>query len=280
MKEEAATDASLRQFLLGKVGDEERQRIESLFLIDSVIKERVFAAEQELIDDYVEDRLSPADREIFLSVYGDTGAQQRKLRIAKSIQQWAANRQATPLPARPAVSAWGRFLEHLRLKPVLVIPIAVAAIVAVVVAIVWVNSRRTDGEYLAMQQELARLNSPSSLREVIPETSIVMLKPGGVRGTESETELRRHPDRSVEELRLLWMQSEDYPSYRAVLHQTGVDQSFTISNLIADKENGKFIRVRLPIDKLPRGTYWIELTGIAGDGTESPPEIYGFTLSE
>ena len=52
MKEEAATDVLLRQFLLGKIDDEARQRIECLFLTDSLTKERILAAEQELIDDY------------------------------------------------------------------------------------------------------------------------------------------------------------------------------------------------------------------------------------
>ena len=95
MKEEAATDASLRQFLLGRVEDEERQRIESLFITDSVMRDRVLAAEQKLMDDYLEDSLSTADRESFLSLYGDTAAQRRKLRIAKSIQEWAANQPDT-----------------------------------------------------------------------------------------------------------------------------------------------------------------------------------------
>ena len=34
MKEELLTDALLREFLLGKVDEEERERIESLFLTD------------------------------------------------------------------------------------------------------------------------------------------------------------------------------------------------------------------------------------------------------
>src|SRR5688500_7031961 len=126
MKEEAATDALLRQFLLGEVEDEERQRIESLFLTDSLMRERVLAAEQELIDDYLEGCLSAADRDTFVSRYGDTAAQRRKLRIAKSIQQWAVNQPKTPLVTpEPAVSAWGRLLKRLRPKPVLIIPIAV-----------------------------------------------------------------------------------------------------------------------------------------------------------
>jgi hypothetical protein len=280
MKEEAATGALLRQFLLGKLEDEERQRIETLFLTDSVTRERVVAAEQELIDDYLEDCLSPADREAFLSLYGDTVAQRRKLRIAKSIQQWAVNQPNTPPVTRqPAISGWSRLLEMLRLRPALVVPIALAAIVAIVLAVVWVNSRRAeDRDYWAMQHELAQLNTPSSLREVLPESSVLSLKPGTIRGPESQQELERQPEKPVVELRLLWMQNEDYPGYQAVLRLPGAERSFTIPNLTA--ENGRFIRVRLPVPKLPRGNYRLELTGLAANGLKGPAEIYSFTVSE
>ena len=294
MKEESATDALLRQFLLGKVEDEERQRIESLFLTDSLMKERIFAAEQELIDDYLEDCLSTADRETFLTLYGDTAEQRRKLRIAKSIQEWAENQSKTPPPVspEPVLSAWGRLRARLRLKPVLVVPIAVAAMVAIVVAIVWVNSRtERNRQYLAIQQELAQLNTPASLREVPPEPSLLTLKPGLVRSVELQPELKIRPNSSVAELRLLWMQKEDYQTYQAVVHRLGDDQPYTIPNLKAERENGKFIRVRLPAHMLTRGNYQIELTGVAAvivagdvpvaaDGTKSPPEIYSFTVSE
>jgi hypothetical protein len=282
MREEAATDAQLRQFLLGKIEAEERQRIESLFLTDSLMRERVLAAEQELFDDYLEESLSTADREAFLSLYGDTAAQRRKLRIAKSVQQWALDQQRTPafIP-KPPPSLWARLLERLRLRPVLVIPIAVTAAVAIVVAIVWVNSRsERDREYLAMNQELARLNTPASLREVLPGVPSQTLKPGSVRSVEPEPELQKQSNNSIAELRLIWMQKEEYPTYQAVLRRPGDDRSYSIPNLTVENDDGKFIRVRLPLNLLTRGNHQIELTGISADGTKSPPEVYNFTVSE
>lgn len=284
MKEEAATDAVLRQFLLGQVDDDVRQRIESLFLTDSLTKERVLAAEQELIDDYVEDCLSTADRERFISIYGDTAAQQRKLRIAKSIQQWAVNQPATSGESVRAMSVWDRLRARFVSKSVVVIPIAVTATVAIVVGALWVNSRRTEQQrrYLAIQQNLAQLNAPSSLREVPPQMSLMTLKPGSVRSIDSPSELVRRPDLRIVELRLLWTQKEDYPTYQAVVRGSGDDEPYTIPNLSAED---KVIRLRLYTDILMRGTYQIELIGVAADGTKSPPEVdnpevYNFTVSE
>lgn len=283
MKEEAVTDALLRQFLLGRVEDEQQQRIESLFITDSVMRDRVLAAEQKLMDDYLEDCLSTTDRELFLSLYGDTSAQQRKLRIAKSIQEWAANQPNTSLIGDvAAMSVWDRLRAQLRPKPVLVIPLAVTAMVAIVVALVWVNSRRSERnrQHEIVQQELAELNTPSSLREVPPGMSQLTLKPGSVRSVDPEPELKKRADSSVAELRLLWMQKEDYPSYHVILRRPGDEQSNTISNLTAEKEDGKFIRVRLLNRRLTRGNYQVELRGVAADGSKSPPEVYSFTVSE
>jgi hypothetical protein len=283
MKEEAPTDAQLRQFLLGKVDDEERQRVESLFLTDSLMKERVLAAEQELFDDYLEESLSPADRERFLSLYGDTAAQRRKLRIAKSVQQWAMDQSKTsPIVAKPANSIWSRLLVQLRQKPVLVIPIAVAAAVAIVVTLVWINTRtpERETEYLAFNQELAQLNTPSRLREPLTGLSQLTLKPVSVRSIEAESELKRRPDNAVAEIRLLWMQKEDYPTYQAVLRRPGDDRPYPIPNLTIQNENGKFIRVRVPVHLMTRGDHQLELSGVSADGSKSSPEVYSFTVSE
>ena len=89
MKDEGLTDALLREFLLGKVNEEERERIEGLFLTDSQARERVLTAEQDLIEDYLEDGLTGEDKDLFLERYGQTPAQQRQLRINKSIKVWA-----------------------------------------------------------------------------------------------------------------------------------------------------------------------------------------------
>src|SRR5215217_7514660 len=101
MNEEPVSDALLRQLLLGQVDDQERQRLESMFVTGALSRERVIAAEQHLLDDFLEDSLTPEDRERFLAQYGETPAAQRELRIAKSIKRWAASSQKeTAVPAR------------------------------------------------------------------------------------------------------------------------------------------------------------------------------------
>src|SRR5215467_7692439 len=131
MKEDPLTDALLREFLLGKLPDADRERMEGLLLTDSATRESVFAVEQDLIDDYLEDSLSQEDKERFLSRYAQTPEQRRRLRITGAIKDWAVREARAPHPA-PAVSALSRFWAWLRLKPRFVVPIAVAIVIAVV----------------------------------------------------------------------------------------------------------------------------------------------------
>src|SRR6185503_10245043 len=143
MKEESITDASLREFLLGKLADEELERIENLYLTDSQTRDKVLALEQDLIDDYLENGLSEEDKQRFLARYAQTDEQRRRLRIIKSIKDWAVTGPPASQAAAAATtsSIWSRFRRRLRRRPMMFVPIAVAIALGVLLAIVWLNSR-------------------------------------------------------------------------------------------------------------------------------------------
>src|SRR5215204_2687212 len=113
MNEEPVSDTLLRQFLLGDVDDQQRQRLESMFVTGALSKERVMAVEQHLVDDYLDDSLTPADRERFLAQYGETPAEQRKLRIAQAIQHWAVSSSEVTVARAAAESRWSRLRARL-----------------------------------------------------------------------------------------------------------------------------------------------------------------------
>ena len=278
MKEETVSDAALRQFLLGDVDDEERQIIESLFITDALAREKILTAEQDLVEDYLEDALTAGDKEKFLSRYGATAAEQQKLRITKAIKNFAA--AGDRVSARsPSTSLWGRLTARLGLKPMFVIPIAATVVIAIVIALVWLNSRTEErNRQAALNQELARLNDPANLRESAPGLVSLTLRPGSARGIEAQAELTKPSDSQTVELRLLWTQKEHYPGYRAIVRRVSSDESLTLPPLGADND-GNMIRLRIPARLLNRGLYQVELTGIAADGFTSATEEYQFTVS-
>jgi hypothetical protein len=269
MKEEPVSDALLRQLLLGQVDDQERQRLESMFVTGALSRDRVQAAEQHLLDDFLDDSLTPADRERFLAQYGETPAEQRKLRIAKSIQDWAVTNAA-------AGSWWSRLRARLRLKPAFMIPITAVTVLAIVFAVIWLRSRWDErSTHLAIQQELVRLNTPPTLGDVSPNLSLM---PGTVRSGEAETELTVPANVESVTLGLVWTQKERFPSYQATIRNVDEDESFTIPNLQLDR--GNVIRLRLPSPFLTRGLYRIEVSGIAADGATGPTDEYQFQVNK
>jgi hypothetical protein len=279
MNEEPVSDALLRQFLLGQVDDQERQRLENLFITGALSRERVMATEQHLLDDFLDDSLAPADRERFLAQYGETPAEQRKLRIAKSIQDWATTgAEVTAVGAAAAESRGSRLRARFRLKPVFMIPIAAVSMIAIVFAVVLLNRRwEQQNRYLATQQELRGLNDPSMLLAVSPSTPPVSLRPGAVRSAEAENELTAPANVEFVELRLLWTQRERFPSYQATIRKFDEEESFRIPNL--QLASGNAIRLRLTPRLLTRGLYQIELSGVGSDGTTGPAEEYQFQVN-
>lgn len=277
VKEEILPDALLREFLLGKVDDEERLRIESLFLTDPEAREKILVIEQELTEDYLEDSLSAEDREKFLSRYGQTAAQLQQLRITRAIKDWAVRENASVQTVPNELSVWSRLRARLRLKPVLVIPIAVTAMIAIVVAGVWLNSRMKRA---ALEQELAQLNSPASLHETPQQMVSLRLFPGAVRSTEPIIVLKRSAASAIVELNLPWIQKDRYPTYEAEIRPVGGAKLLTMPNLQAENDARYEIRFRFPARVLTRGQYQVRLSGIDADGAAATTEEYGFIVED
>ena len=170
------TDAALRQFLLGAVDDEERQRIEKLFMTDSEANKRILVAEDDLIEEYLENSLTASDRDKFLVQYGHTPQRRRKLRIARSIKEYAVA-EATTQTVTSGNPKWRTLLSALRLQNrMLLIPVAATVVIALVVGAFWVvrwnvAREQEQNRRVAIERELSDLNAPSSLREVPPKPS-------------------------------------------------------------------------------------------------------------
>jgi anti-sigma factor RsiW len=278
MGDDLVTDASLRQFLLGQLNEEERQQVERIFITDSQARERILLVEQDLIEDYLDESLTAAERNQFLQQFAATPAQRRKLRITKAIKDRAVKERR--LRTGPVTaSVWSRLGELLRPRRlVLVVPITAAILVAIVTAVIWVNRRvERQTRRTTIAREIIQLNAPSN-RQVTPETIILELRSGASRGVDSPPQVVKKLWQVVE-LRLLWPQSKQYSSYRAVVQRVGDDESIPVDGLRAE-DDGTTIRLKLPTAVLSRGTYRVEITGISADGANSRSEEYQFTVSD
>lgn len=278
MREETITDEVLREFLLGGLHDDERDLIEGQFLTDSQTRERILAAEQDLIEDYLEDSLTIADKEKFISLYARTPEQRRKLRITRSIKNWAVTEAASPRAIPANVSTWGRLRNWLRMRPA-IIPVAVVIMIAIVIGAVWLNRRAEQrNRRLAIEQELAQLNSPSSMRGRPPGLIQVDLRPA-VRSFDKSAEITRENVQFVD-LVLPWTKPERYSKYQVEVRCVDGSEPFRIDNRVAESDRDYAIRVRLSTKILKRGQYQLELTGIEPDGSAGSSEEYIFSVRD
>ena len=282
MNEESVTDTLARRFLLGDVDDLERERIERLFISEPEINTKILLAEDDLIEDYLENSLTPLDRDKFLGQYGVTAAERQKLRIAKSIKEYAAA-EARLTRTAPPIATWRTFLASLRQRRILFIPIAAVVTLSFLLAAAWLvqlNLRKADenNRRIAIERELAELNARPGVREDPSRVPALILLPISIRSVGPQTEIKRRVDRPVVQLDLLSNQKDEYPSYQAVVRRVGSNDQFKISGLqMENGPKGNFIRLRLATHLLQNGFYQVLLSS---DREPSTNEEYSFSVSD
>lgn len=289
MTEEALTDAAVRRLILGDIGDEERERLEKLFISDPEARERILIAEDELIEEYLEDSLSAPDREKFLANFQASPQQRRKLRIATSIKELAVAESVVPAASVAAKattsgsSSWRSFFDALWLWKRVTVPVAAALIIAAVFGAIWyseLSSKRAEEKRRqAIEKELVELNSPPNAGTLPPPAVTMVLPPLSVRSVAPPSELKPTETAGFVELRLVWIQNRQYPRYVAVLRQVGGTEQFAIANLSSERNaDGNVVRLRIPIHLLTRGLYQVRLDGVTVDGKPELNEEYTFTV--
>jgi len=280
MKEDLVSDTLLRKFLLAKVDADERQRIERLFVTGVMPRERVIAVEEHLIDDYLNDSLSREDKESFLLQYANTPSQQRKLRIAATIRDWAKGQANIGDSRKPRSLSLASLRQWIITKPFWVVPMAVAATVVIVVASVWSIRNSQDRRPLALlEQQVQQLNDYGSAGNMLARTSFT-LSPVSVRSAERQPEVTARSEHRIVELRLLWMQKQQYPSFRAMIRRTGDNTPITIRNLKVEADGVTAVRLLLPAAVLLRGPYEIELNGVNAEGVTGASDEYDFLVTD
>ena len=92
------TDKEIRSYLLGTLADEPREQIEDTLLIGDEGLLRLEIAEEDLIEDFLDDQLDAEQLALFQSHFLCTKARKEKLAYLRAIRAVAA-RQTEPEPA-------------------------------------------------------------------------------------------------------------------------------------------------------------------------------------
>jgi len=280
MKEVFEDDRMMRQFLLGQLDLIDRERIEEQFMLDATFRERLLMAEESLIEEYLDDSMNESERHQFNSVFLSSAQQREKLTLARAI---TARARAEVASASVAAAVPPEILTAARAQSVSsnwrVLWIA-AALVIVLLAAIWLIQRGRGNENEltnAIQVELTELNSGSRSGSLTAEETLsIVLAPVNTRGSGAPTVSRSTA--SIVEFSLLPAIVENV-KYNALIEKDGVSKQFEVSNLpLADKPEGRAVRLRIPMRLLEHGTYRIELRFVGANADSTFAGEYRFQV--
>lgn len=279
MKSNAGEQQTIREYLLGQLAGEQQSHFEERLLTDDDVFEELEIVEDELVDEYLREELTPADRAGFESHFMAAQEHRDKLAFARAFRKSLTNKVGLPgqapspaQPAEPGVGeASGTEASTVRTpsrkkswftffgiqNPALGYATAVA-LVLVVVGISWVVWRRAT--------------APRDPGRVLS----VVLTSGLTRGDGEGASVRVPHETDTLRLQLI-LSDNRYKSFEAILLDGDGRALTTQSNLTAETVNGQpAVIFDVPANLVPPGDYRMKLSGLNSDGQPVPVASYSF----
>jgi hypothetical protein len=263
----------MRAFLLGRMSEEEQERVEARVFGSDAAQEELLAFEEDLIDEYVGGGLSGPDRARFESYFLSSGRRERKVAVARAFAAGVAAER------EPSKRAWltSRCVQ---------LPLAAAAGLAIVVA-GWLALGRerplvtpedvqpqATRERVAVPDAVAPPSAPASTR-----VFSMQLVPGASRDVSGGTRVVVPPDTDALRVELRF-QADGYRTFSADLRTVAGRGVWSEHNLTAKTFEGrKSIEVHWPGALLTADDYLLTLTGLTASGRREEVADYYFRVA-
>jgi hypothetical protein len=311
MEKKALNDVVARRFLLGQLSPEEQDWIQELAFENPDSFAFIQAAQDDLIDDFLYDELSPDERERFQNYFLVQPGRRQDLRIARALQQYLERDEQSEIAVAPAnlivvqppmsFLDWGRSLITTRgfVTAVLILAAAVSPLL-----VIRTLHRSETPPMQTKQQEAPPLLTPSSSptatlvqptpspahkdnqnrlsppprKPVEPIFAIVLVPGGPTRSEGVEKTVQLSESLSLE---LPLIEDTPYQSYEAVLQREGKAIQRWPNLQPKDLQAGRGIRINVPARLLEKQqSYRITLNGVTGNGNTQPIHNYYFKVSK
>jgi hypothetical protein len=282
MKERSDEELKLRRYLLGDLDETMMDEVEVCLLRDSKYADRLSAAEDNLIDDYVFEALSEPERERFNTNFLVNDERRNKILIARAMEVYVGEHPAKHPIHHPLMLSqlWHnsiRFLQGHKLSvvfTVLIIVLLAVFVSRIIRSRAWddqiarVSTQHSDVERI---KELNRQNNP------IQPALQITLQPLVLRENSEIARLVLTRDPTVIGINLQLPPGNRFEEYRAVLQTVEGSQLFAIDHLKAGEGiASRIVPLKLTGDVLSQGDYQIQLMGSTSENI--PSEVARYNL--
>ena len=304
----------IKRYLLGQLSDSDKETLEHDYFAKPEVLRKVEMGEDELIDEYLEKRLSQDDRQSFQRVFLTTKDREEKLRLAKALGErvWKSAGLQARMSRRLNVPSMLFSLVGLGAIAICLVLIAglawlltqetrqasslqaermtwaeqeselQARLAQAAAEKAWLDGRLTQAEGVKteLQARVQRLETLVSTRQGAGR-GITLQLPSGVLPSDGDTPQVSLPANApLLEVQLeLTVEAAGYQSYQAQLIRVE-GGSQPVQNSLLRRRNGepRLIRFPVPSDFLSSGDYLIRLGGFNEAGSLEDLDQYVFRL--
>jgi hypothetical protein len=262
----------MKQYLLGKLPPESLTPLEERLLSDGDFYEHLLITEDDLVDDYLADRLSGPERERFEAHFMISPERRQKVRFGRALRRYILAEgvrasspelsQGSSAGDKRSLSKRGFALWPFKLRPVLALSFIIT-VCLVLFAVSWKVFRRPSFHATVEKQSqkpsiIALVSGSTRSEGVTPRVSI----PQGVDSVQLQLELKRN----------------DYQTYKAEL--LGDTSVLVSSEAMKPEGNGgrSVVYMPVPANVLKPGDYQVRLSGISDSGGVEVVDRYPFRV--
>ncbi len=272
-------ETKLKTYWLGTISESERARIDHSLLTDNAAFEQVLLAEDDLIEAYLRQQLTPLERTQFEQHFLADPEHQQKLRLALALRRYANDStKSSPDLIKVAAASAGGISWWAKMRP----PVWQWAVFGVLLVITLVGIRAifktSESNQIAHSTPTLTHTTTPTLTPLGTAVLAVELFPGQVRAVGTDLQkVQLSSDYGTVQFKLLLLR-EAYPSYKVTLLADDEEpQMLTGSFNPQTTKDGNYVLVTVPVTALVAGGYRIKLDGVTAQGT-ARAETYAFTV--
>ena len=304
MKEDTYSDRLFRQYLLGELSGEERDRIEARYLADEEFFDQLLAVEDDLIDEYNSDELSAGERKQFQLNLLRTARQRERLSHSKVlIESSRRNRTGTRTKVDfvDRVRIW--FAEQNQRRVLAFASLVLLTVTILLTVQLWHTRSRLKqleaerNRIVEEQRQLLAKVSEQAKRESQPNEPVAEVESPNQQKTETKTQVATFTlplaslrggggssfklGREITEVHLQAAISEStQKNYQAELQSADGQLLYSLKKLRAQKNaSGPVLIIRIPSSVLKVRDYVLRVRVINETGQLEDVGLYSFQIT-